>query len=39
MVDLEAEWKTLDPDQLASEKFADLDLHCSQNRAYPGSAG
>ena len=28
MVDLEAEWKTVDPDQLVSEKPADLDLHC-----------
>ena len=28
-----------DPDQLASEKPADLDLHCFQSRAYPGSAG
>ena len=29
-----------DPDQLASEeKPTDLDLHCLQNRVYPGSAG
>ena len=26
------------PDQLASEKPADLDLHCFQNRLYPGLA-
>ena len=38
MVDLEEEWKTVDFDQMASEKPADLDLHCFQNRAYPGSA-
>ena len=38
-VDLEAEWKTVDPDQMASEKLADLDLHCFQNRTYPSSAG
>ena len=25
----------VDPDQLASEKPADLDLHCFQNRIYP----
>ena len=31
---LQAEWKTVDPDQLAS----DLDLHCFQNRIYLGSA-
>ena len=30
--------KSVDPDQLASEKPADLDLHCFQNRIYPGSA-
>ena len=28
----------VDPDQLASEKPADLDLHCFQNRIQPGSA-
>ena len=27
---------SVDPDQLASEKPADLDLHCFQNRIYPG---
>ena len=27
-----------DPDQLASPE-ADLDLHCVQNRVYPGSTG
>ena len=27
----------MDPDQLAIEKPADLDLHCFQNRIYPGS--
>ena len=26
----------MDPDQLASEKPADLDLHCFQTRIYPG---
>ena len=26
----------VDPDQLASQKPADLDLHCFQNRIYPG---
>ena len=30
--------KSVDPDQLASEKPADLDLHCFQNRIYRGSA-
>ena len=35
MVDLEAEWKIVDPDQSTSEKPADMDLHCFQNRAYP----
>ena len=35
---LQVEWKTVDPDQLASKKPADLDLHCFQNRLYPGSA-
>ena len=39
MVDLGAEWITVDSDQLASEKRADLDLCCFQNRAYLGSAG
>ena len=39
MVELEAECKTVYPDQLASEKRADLDLHSFQNRAYPDSAG
>ena len=30
---LQAEWKNgVDPDQLASEKPADLDLQCFQNR-------
>ena len=28
----------MDPDQLASEKPADLDLHFFQNRKYPGLA-
>ena len=28
-----------DPDQLASSEPTDLDLHCLQDRAYPGSAG
>ena len=28
----------VDPDQLASEKPADQDLHCFQNRIYLGSA-
>ena len=28
MVDLEAEWKTVDPDQLATEKPPDPDLRC-----------
>ena len=32
---LQVEWKTVDPDQLASKN---LDLHCFQNRLYPGSA-
>ena len=32
MVDLEAEWKTVDPDQLAPEKPPDPDLLCFQNR-------
>ena len=27
----------MDPDQLDSEKPADQDLHCFQNRIYPGS--
>ena len=27
---------SVDPDQLASEKPADLDLHCFQNRIYLG---
>ena len=32
---LQAEWKTgVDPDQLASEKPADLDLHCFLNRIF-----
>ena len=26
----------VDPDQMASKKSADLDLHCFQNRMYPG---
>ena len=29
---------SVDPDQLASEKPADQDLHCFQNRLYLGSA-
>ena len=29
---------SVDPDQLASQKPADLYLHCFQNRIYPGSA-
>ena len=28
----------MDPDQLASEKPADLDLHCFQTKVYPQSA-
>ena len=28
-----------DPDKLASSEANDLDLHCLQNRVYPGSAG
>ena len=28
---------SVDPDQLASQKPADLDLHCFQNRQYLGS--
>ena len=28
----------MDPDQLASQKPADLDLHCFQIRIYPGLA-
>ena len=28
-----------DPDQLASSEATDLDLHCLQNRVYPGSTG
>ena len=28
---------SVDPDQLASEKPADLDLHCFQNRTEPDS--
>ena len=28
---------SVDPGQLASQKPADLDLHCFQNRIYPGS--
>ena len=28
---------SVDPDQLASEKPADLDAHCFQNLIYPGS--
>ena len=35
MVYLEAEWLTVDSDQLLSEKLADMDLHCIQNRALP----
>ena len=31
--------ETVDPDQLTSEKTADMDLHCFHNRAYPSSAG
>ena len=27
-----------DPDQMATEKPADLDLHCFQNMKYPGVA-
>ena len=27
---------SVDPDQLASQKPADLDLHCFQSRIYPG---
>ena len=27
---------SVDPDQLASVKPADLDLHCFQNKIYPG---
>ena len=30
--------KSVDPNQLASQKPADLDLHYFQNRIYPGSA-
>ena len=30
---------SVDPDQLASEKPADLDLHCFQKKRYPGSSG
>ena len=26
----------MDPDQLASQKPADLDTHCFQNRIHPG---
>ena len=29
---------SVDPDQLASQKPADLDLHCFQNRTYQGLA-
>ena len=29
---------SVDPDQLASEKPADLDLHCFQDRKYPDVA-
>ena len=29
----------MDPDQLASEKLADLDQHCFQNRKYLGLHG
>ena len=29
----------MDPDQLASEKPADLNLHCFSNRIYPGQHG
>ena len=29
---------SVDPDQLASQKPADPDLHCFQNRIYPGPA-
>ena len=29
---------SVDSDQLASEKPVDLDLHCFQNRIYPGLA-
>ena len=29
----------MDPDQLASEKPADLYLHCFQNRIFPGKHG
>ena len=32
IVDLEAEYKTVDPDQLATEKPPDPDLRCFQNR-------
>ena len=31
--------KSADPDQLASEKPADQDLHCFLKRIYPGSPG
>ena len=36
---LMAERKTVDLDQLASEKLADLDQHCFQNRPLPRSTG
>ena len=29
---------SVDPDQLAPQKPADLDLHCFQNKRYPGLA-
>ena len=36
----QAEWKkSVDPDQLASEKPADQEPHCFQNGIYSGSAG
>ena len=37
---LQDKWKknSVDPDQLASWKPADQDLHCFQNRSYPSLA-
>ena len=36
---VKAEWrKSVKPDQLASQKPADLDLHCFQNWIYSGVA-
>ena len=36
----QAEWKIVDPDQMASSvAIADLDLQCFHKMIYPGSVG